>query len=153
VQYQRNGTQYYHLGTTGGGSRLRGIPYGEFDHVTWVTMEEEGPHVAHLLLDGVLAPDVVTEESIARFRQFLASAKVEAEPILIDGNTLDRGEIVLRLINQFDQPVTVSARIDGLPLKGLTLEPARISAEAAANTSKDLVSKFQLVQAVGFEQL
>ena len=31
VQYDRNGMKYYHLATTGGGSRLRGQSYGEFD--------------------------------------------------------------------------------------------------------------------------
>ncbi|MEO1617375.1 MAG: metallophosphoesterase [Planctomycetota bacterium] len=40
VQYQRNGQQYYSLATTGGGSRLRGLSYGEFDHITWLTMGE-----------------------------------------------------------------------------------------------------------------
>ena len=33
VQYQRNGRDYYSLATTGGGSKLRGNAYGEFDHV------------------------------------------------------------------------------------------------------------------------
>lgn len=41
VQYDRRGMKYYHLGTTGGASPLRGIPYGEFDHVAWLTMELE----------------------------------------------------------------------------------------------------------------
>ncbi|MBM4077577.1 MAG: hypothetical protein FJ267_18275, partial [Planctomycetes bacterium] len=38
VQYDRNGMKYYHLATTGGSSLLRGIQYGEFDHVAWLTM-------------------------------------------------------------------------------------------------------------------
>ncbi|MGF1455316.1 MAG: metallophosphoesterase family protein [Alphaproteobacteria bacterium] len=45
------------LATTGGGSRLRGLTYGEFDHVMWVTMTEDGPVFANLMLDGVQPKD------------------------------------------------------------------------------------------------
>lgn len=64
-KFVRNGMNYYQLATTGGGSKLRGIPYKEFDHITWVTMKSEGPTIAHVLLDGVYPEDlkrVVTDE-------------------------------------------------------------------------------------------
>ena len=50
----RNGQKYITLATTGGGSKLRGVEYGEFDHFLWVTMTDDGPVIANLLLDGVL---------------------------------------------------------------------------------------------------
>ena len=37
---KRNQANYYILATTGGGSGLRGPQFGEFDHITWVTMTE-----------------------------------------------------------------------------------------------------------------
>src|SRR5207237_1237921 len=40
-KYVRNGMSYYQLATTGGGSRMRGVEYGEFDHVSWVTMKKD----------------------------------------------------------------------------------------------------------------
>lgn len=48
----KNGRDHIMLGTTGGGQN----PNDEmsFDHVTLVTMDEDGPHVAHLRLDGIL---------------------------------------------------------------------------------------------------
>jgi hypothetical protein len=52
--YERNGTQYYQLATTGGGSRLRGQEYGEFDHIAWVTMKKEAPVIAQVMLDGII---------------------------------------------------------------------------------------------------
>jgi len=55
--YERNGQDYYVLATTGGSSGLGGPAVGEFDHFMWVTMTEEGPRVANLLLDGVLGAD------------------------------------------------------------------------------------------------
>ncbi len=45
------------LATTGGVSRLRGVSFGEFDHFLWVTMTDEGPVFANLLLDGVQPKD------------------------------------------------------------------------------------------------
>lgn len=55
----RNDHAYYTLATTGAGNKLRGIEYGEFDHFLWVTMTDEGPIIANLLLDGVLDPNIV----------------------------------------------------------------------------------------------
>jgi hypothetical protein len=53
-RFVRNGGRdYIMLGTTGGGSQLRGKEYGEIDHVTWVTMKPSGPVIANLLLDGI----------------------------------------------------------------------------------------------------
>jgi hypothetical protein len=44
---------------------MRGPEYGEFDHITWVTMKKQGPLLAHVLLDAVQAEDLrkpVTDE-------------------------------------------------------------------------------------------
>jgi hypothetical protein len=54
----RNDTNYYILASTGGSSELRGPRYGEFDHVTLVTMTEDGPVMANLTLEGILPHDV-----------------------------------------------------------------------------------------------
>ena len=50
---ERNNADYIVLSTTGGGSRLRGPLFGEFDHVVWVTMSDEGPRIANLMLSGI----------------------------------------------------------------------------------------------------
>ncbi len=154
VQYDRNGMKYYHLATTGGGTRLRGIPYGEFDHVTWLTMEADGPRITHLLLDGVLAPDAVTEPGIARFRRFLTEAAVEVAPILItEGDGISEGRIDVRLANQFDAPVTVNGRIEGLPLRGLTVDPADLTIQAAPGETAELSVRVQFSEEIPFESL
>jgi hypothetical protein len=57
---------YYQLATTGGGSRLRGLRYGEFDHVAWVTVKKDNdPIIANLMLDGIYPENLrktITEE-------------------------------------------------------------------------------------------
>lgn len=62
-KFVRNGMNYYQLATTGGGSRLRGVEYGEFDHLTWITMKKDGPVVSHVLLDGILPEDTISKDN------------------------------------------------------------------------------------------
>lgn len=53
-RYVRNGREYYILATTGGATKPRlGFNEGYFDHFVWVTMKDDGPVIANLLLDGV----------------------------------------------------------------------------------------------------
>ena len=51
--YERNKNDYFVLATMGGGSKLRGVEYGEFDHFMFITMTERGPYFSNLMLDGI----------------------------------------------------------------------------------------------------
>ncbi len=62
-KFTRNGMNYYQLATTGGGSRLRGVEYGEFDHLTWITVKKGGPVISHVMLDGVLPEDAIVRDN------------------------------------------------------------------------------------------
>jgi len=92
AKYERNEANYYTLGTTGGGSALRGNPFGEFDHATWITMTDAGPRMMNLTLDGMLAEDVTTEAH----------------------QTFWRG---LRFAGNFDQTYPFTNQVVTLPLK------------------------------------
>src|SRR5262249_53940603 len=62
-KYVRQGRNYYQLATTGGSSRMRGLRYGEFDQIAWVTMKKDGPLIANVLLDGVYDADMAKPPS------------------------------------------------------------------------------------------
>lgn len=62
-KFVRQGRDYFQLATTGGGSKLRGRPYGEFDHIFWVTMKKTGPVLANVMLDAVLDDSLKHPES------------------------------------------------------------------------------------------
>ena len=47
-----DGNQHIRLGPTGG-LWVIGGDHGNFDHVTLVRMESDGPHVVNLALDGI----------------------------------------------------------------------------------------------------
>jgi serine/threonine-protein phosphatase CPPED1 len=57
-RFVRKGQKYYMLATTGGGSKLRGAPLGEFDHLVWVTMKRDGPVLANLMMEGIFSEDI-----------------------------------------------------------------------------------------------
>lgn len=151
IQYDRNGQKYYQLATTGGGSGLRGVPYGEFDQITWLTMEKDGPRVANLLLSGILPGEVVTEESDSRFRRFLSRSRIEIAPILVDDEAgLSRGEIHIRFTNGFDTPVQLTGDIVGLPLRGITVDPVQLQLTAQPGETAELSVAIQFVEPVSF---
>jgi hypothetical protein len=62
-KFVRQGQNYYQLATTGGVSKMRGLAYGEFDHIVWVTMKKDGPLLANILLDSVLPDDLKVPDS------------------------------------------------------------------------------------------
>jgi predicted phosphodiesterase len=54
----RNGQRYYTLATTGGsgdgeGGKPAGLAECQFDHIAWLTMTEDGPVMANLLLESI----------------------------------------------------------------------------------------------------
>jgi hypothetical protein len=103
-KYVRQGMNYYQLATTGGASTLRGIDYGEFDHITWVTMKPDGPVLAHLLLDGIYPEDMkkpVTEES-GNIPGYGKSVVPVAGKVFYRGSPATGAEIVFRHVD----PVT-----------------------------------------------
>lgn len=90
ARYQRHGQNYYVLATTGGvgpiGPLQADPALGVFDHVVWVTMTDQGPRVANILLDGVLDDAIVTEESSPgadEMRRGIQGSAVLAPPLFV----------------------------------------------------------------------
>lgn len=105
----RNDRKYYVLATTGGGSALRGPKFGEFDHVTWVTMNEQGPVMVNLKLDGLLNHDLVTPES-----SDLAAALIDAanfESILLASPDKKSGKLLFGFLNSGKDTLHLNARV------------------------------------------
>jgi 3',5'-cyclic AMP phosphodiesterase CpdA len=100
-KFVRNGANYYQLATTGGGSKLRGPEYGEFDHVAWVTMKADAPLIANVMLDGILPENLKlpdTEEPGTKRKQ------VPTHPargkVLLDGQPLAGATVALHRLTK-----------------------------------------------------
>ncbi len=108
VKYRRNNNNnYYLLATTGGGSSLRGPQLGEFDHVVWATMTDEGPIMANLQLEGIWSDDVVNEDVQAAIEKITGSTPIRIEPLYYDGKPTAGGKVKIRLTNDEDIPMEV----------------------------------------------
>ena len=168
TEHRRGGHQYITLATTGGGSRLRGTVWGEFDHVAHVTMTRQGPVIANLRLDGILPADVVTRE-LRTLVQELEDAVV-AEPLVGSGRYFQKGTVRFSIANPGARPLDVRARFE--PSRDLvpdaveqrvsiepggvaTLEvPVRARAPRAYETLTPARARFQLeTQELGGETL
>ena len=102
---EKNNGKYIALATTGGGSDLRGKAYGEFDHVVWATMTDEGPILANLFLDGIWDENVVTEELVDLVRN--KPFPVRIEPIYLEENTPENMVADVKVTNDTDTKMKV----------------------------------------------
>jgi hypothetical protein len=112
-KYVRQGRDYYQLATTGGGSKMRGPAYGEFDHIAWVTMKKSGPVLANILLDAVLPDDLKTPETLEKgvsTKARLPTFPVEGQ-LLFNGSPAPGAYVVF---NTADKTVKKRQRSEGL---------------------------------------
>ena len=107
---ERNNGRYYVLATTGGGSSLRGPALGEFDHVVWVTMTDQGPVIANLELGGIWSEDVVTAKTKEYISKALKKTAIQIEPLFIEDATqnFEGATTKVKLTNDEDVPMTVT---------------------------------------------
>jgi hypothetical protein len=95
-KFVRQGRAYYQLATTGGGSKMRGVPYGEFDQIVWVTMKPDGPVLANVLLDSILDNELKVPESSEEGTKY---PDVKLHPVrgfaYLDGVPLVGAQVVL----------------------------------------------------------
>ncbi len=110
AQFTRKQMNYYVLATTGGGSRLLGNRFGQFDHVAWVTMTDNGPILANLRLDGVLPHDVATYDSAMMGNALYQSSSLDALVYLQGDEIVEKGIAYLSYTNETKEPMRVSGR-------------------------------------------
>lgn len=109
---KRENNNYITLATTGGGSRLGGPIFGQFDHVLWVTMTDEGPIMANLMLEGIWDEDFSREDIENYLTMELKRKSVMVEAALDDKQPLTNESFDLRLFNAHEVPMEVSINLN-----------------------------------------
>lgn len=132
VKYERNNGKYFILATTGGGSGLRGPRFGEFDHVVWITMSENGPIMANLLLSGIWDENIMTDKMAEYFRPLVNGKPLRISPLFLDGNAFSEGKAELRITNDSDAPMDVA--FEFAADEYLTTHPIRQNLTIAPNS-------------------
>ena len=103
----RKGQNYYILATSGGGSSLRGNYFGEFDHITWVTMTDGGPSLANLRLDGILPHDIATRETQLLAGELAKNASFEHVLLCNQGEKFTDGTLYFNFQNGGAEPINI----------------------------------------------
>lgn len=100
-KFVRNGNNYYQLATTGGGSKLRGLEYGEFDHVAWVTMKSDAPLIANVMLDGILPENLKEPESTEEgVKRKMLPTHLAKATVTLDGQPLAKATVTLHKLGK-----------------------------------------------------
>jgi predicted phosphodiesterase len=141
-KFVRNGMNYYQLATTGGGSKLRGVPYGEFDQIAWITMKPDGPRIANILLDGLLPENLTVPESdeMGVSQKKLATVAASAT-VTFQGKPLANAIVTLTMIKPPEGYRSVAA-------DGLTDEQGRVTFTAYSKFDGAPVGEYKLTVAM-----
>ncbi|MBN2581915.1 MAG: metallophosphoesterase [Planctomycetes bacterium] len=138
-EYQKrvkHGRSYIQLATTGGMSDQRGIEFGQADQVAWVTMTDQGPRVANLLLDGIYDEDVLTSDELTRREGLIKTVSLTAAPLFAESGPFTEATTRVRLVNPTDCPLTVRAVIE--PGESLRADPAVFKVSLAPKTEQEM---------------
>ncbi len=129
---QIDGIEYVALATTGGGSPLRGRDSGELDHITWVSMKDEGPIVANLELDGILPIDFRSNDSAKRYDEIGKGKFLQLKPIRSEQAELQQATTTAVIKNPDSEPLRVKVLFE--PPAGVIVRPASIATTIAAKS-------------------
>jgi len=106
----RNNSNYYILATTGAGSGLRGNRFGEFDHVAWLTMTDNGPVLANLRLDGILSDRVANADTDKLANSLLSNTRFNRVILCNEGDKFTDGTVYLNVSNSSDETLFIDLR-------------------------------------------
>ncbi|MEN8120747.1 MAG: metallophosphoesterase, partial [Bacteroidota bacterium] len=130
VKEDRNNGKYFILATTGGYSPLRGKELGEFDHIVWVSMTENGPIISNLQLDGILNENIVTKPIQDYIDLVSTKSPLQIKPIYKEKEHLKSEIIEVKITNDENVPMHVKFTEDccydlvGIPKRNeLTIAP------------------------------
>lgn len=147
TKFERNDTSYIVLATTGGGSKLRGRAFGEFDQVAWVTMTDNGPRIGNLMLDGIWDENILTEKMARTIRDALAGKAVSSAPLFKDGEFRGRpnfpgASAELEISNRANIPMKFYARFHSTDQ--VHVKPAEARFVLGPNSSETINVRFEV---------
>ena len=129
----KNGNKHFVLGSTGGGSDLRGEKFGEFDHISLVTLNsKDSLKIINLKLEGMIKEDVVNETTFP-ITQTLINEDWVMTPTYVSANQFEPSispEIIFNNPTAF--PLQVSGNFPLLP--GYKISPEKIDLVIPANS-------------------
>lgn len=110
--FTRRGTaKHFVLATSGGGSPLRGEAYGEFHHVTQVTLAKGEPKIINVRLDGLVSEDVVSDSEYPLIETLRKGRFFRVAPTVADQEDSSLLETRLTLVNPNAEKLHISGEL------------------------------------------
>ncbi len=135
-------SNYITLATTGGGSALRGPVFGQFDHVMWVTMSDDGPIMANLMLTGIWDEDF-DKGDISDYLKMELQQKVVNIGNTLELDSVPKSQMVkLRLFNGQEVPMDINIAIENSD--HITFEPNVINQVISPNSLEEVEVKMSV---------
>ena len=110
------------------------IRYGEFDHVTLVTVTDDGPVLANLRLDGILPHDVTTQADYELTEALVRCTDLPYTLLTDDEDAVTAGTVYLTFRNPSERELQVKARF--MHGHEVHMEPQEIAMTLAAKSEK-----------------
>jgi len=108
TQNIRNNSKYITMSTMGG-SRGFGSPiFGQFDHVMWVTMTNNGPIMANLMLEGIWDEDFTKEDIADYLFMTMHGTSISLEVDFDEDKPLTSKDIEIKISNPRDIPMDIT---------------------------------------------
>jgi predicted phosphodiesterase len=130
----QNGNKHFILGSTGGGSDLRGEKFGEYDHITLVTLDKSAPKIVNLKLEGIIKEDVVNANTYPLTQTLINQDWLSPVPFVSEHQKEKNIKVEVLFSNPTSSPLKVSGQL--CPLKGYTIYPCAIDLTIAPNSEK-----------------
>jgi hypothetical protein len=141
----RQRQDYITLATMGGGSGLRGPVFGQFDHVMWVTMTDDGPILANLMLEGIWDKDFSAEDIEKNLFLLINGKVVKTITKIDDDNPLNNQQVELQLTNIRDIPMEAVLKFD--KSENFSLSPEKITKTVSPNSVTTVKLRLKLKNA------
>ena len=148
---ERNKTNYYVLGTTGGGSRLRGNRFGEFDHIVWMTMTDNGPVMANLRLDGILSHDIANESTAKMARAMLNNSSFKKIVLTNPGEKFENATVYFKFNNTSEVPLHID--LSFLHHHQVEISPSKENIKLMPGEERIVEISIETEQAVAYKDL
>lgn len=133
LSVSKNGQKHYVLASTGGGSDLRGEKFGEFDHVTWVTLTKGEPKVVNLKLDGIIKENIVNEQTHPITETLIDQNWLIPVPFVAEHQQEKSVTVEIVLNNPTNYPLNVLGNLDH-PVGNYHCSPERLQFTVAPNS-------------------
>ncbi len=131
----KNGNKHFVLGSTGGGSDLRGEKFGEYDHVTLVTLDhEQEPKIVNLKLSGVIKEDIVNEKTFPVTQTLINEDWISTPTYVLPHQFESSVSPQINFSNPTLYPLTITGNLPKIP--GYTIIPETINIILPSKTKK-----------------